>query len=96
MTQLNIKFAKVDENELLNIWDMFTDEIVEDKHTNPNDEVMLFLENTIVEMASGNEINLQINETLANVLEIFVNHFEKDGETYYFRFKNIIAEGRIL
>ena len=54
--QLNILFAKVSEEELLQIWDMFTDEIIEDKHTNSNIEVMEFLENTITEIASGNEI----------------------------------------
>lgn len=93
---LSMKLCNIDEDEIIQLWDMFTDNMVEDKYSNPNTDMMEFLEQSVIELASGDEICINVNGTGAFLLKVFFQHFTNHGETYSFRFQNIVWEGQIL
>lgn len=95
---ISAKLTKIKEEELLEIWDNFTDIMIEDKHTNPNEEIMEFFEVTVRELASGEEILLNVAYPIGNLIGIFIEHFSSKEENtiYRFEFRNLIAEGSIL
>lgn len=92
---LEIKLFKIDEDELLQIWDNFSDMMIEDKETCSSD-VLEFLENTMREIATGETIHINTNDTIAYLLEVFLKHFFHDEKSYKFVFQNMIAQGEVL
>jgi hypothetical protein len=92
---LEIKLFRIDEDELLQIWDNFSDIMIEDKEICSSD-VLEFLENTMREIATGETIHITTNDTIAYLLEFFLKHFFHDEKSYKFVFQNIIAQGEVL
>ncbi len=92
---LKIKLFRIDEDELLQIWDNFSDIMIEDKETCSSD-VFEFLENTMREIATGETIHITTNDTIAYLLEVFLKHFFHDEKSYKFVFQNMIAQGEVL
>jgi hypothetical protein len=93
---LSMKLCRIEEEEMTQLWDMFTDNMIEDKYSNPNPDMMQFLEQSVIELASGEEIGINVNGTGAYLLKIFFQHFTSNGESYSFRFQNIAGDGAIL
>jgi hypothetical protein len=94
----SIYFLKMDEEELFDIFDNFTDIIISDKEETieNNPSILDFMEATVREMATGEEILLSnIDQALLDLLETFMNSFHIDvgKKTYRFVFQNLIAEG---
>lgn len=92
---LKVKLFKIEEEELLQIWDNFSNNMIEDKETCSSD-VLEFLENTMREIATGETIYINTNDTIAYLLEVFLKHFFHDEKSYKFVFQNIIAQGEVL
>ena len=93
---LTMTLFKIDEDEILQLWDMFTDCMIEDKYTNPNEDMAEFLKQSVIELSSGEEVLINVNGTGAFLLKIFFQHFTDCGEQYNFRFQNIVGDGFIL
>ena len=48
------------------------------------------------EIATGETIYINTNDTIAYLLEVFLKHFFHDEKSYKFVFQNIIAQGEVL
>jgi hypothetical protein len=97
----SIKFLEMDDEELFNIFDSYTDILIDDKTEaiEQDSSVFDFMEATVREMATGEEIFLSgVNKNILNVIENFMNHFHiyLDTKSYKFVFGNCIAEGNYI
>lgn len=81
---------KIDENELIEIFDSFIDEVVDG---DVDKDVMEFLHVTLSEMADGNEVMVQ--GSFANLIADFISLFTFDDVNggYTFQFNGIVAQG---
>ncbi|MGI9835653.1 hypothetical protein ACJPQX_20640 [Vibrio vulnificus] len=82
---------KINEEELVNLFDQFVGEVV---HGELDEEVTEFLHETVREMASGHPIYVSKGD-FTNLLNDFISMFYFDDEKggYHFEFEGIVAQG---
>ncbi|MCD1245816.1 hypothetical protein [Vibrio cholerae] len=83
---------KIDENELIQIFDQFIDEVV---NGDLDEDTTEFLHEIVREMASGHPVYIS-KGNLANLITDFISMFYFDDKNggYRFEFNGIIAEGK--
>ncbi|ELQ2514261.1 hypothetical protein QTG68_003950 [Vibrio vulnificus] len=82
---------KIDENELISIFDSFLEVVVDGKL---DDDVTEFLHQTVREMASGHPVMISKGD-FSNLITDFISMFYFDDEKggYHFEFEGIVAQG---
>ncbi|HAS6055305.1 TPA: hypothetical protein I7122_21470 [Vibrio vulnificus] len=83
---------KIDESELIAIFDSFLEVVVDGKL---DDDVTEFLHQTVREMASGHPVMISKGD-FSNLITDFLSMFYFDDKNggYHFEFEGIVAQGQ--
>jgi len=96
MNTIELELFPINENELLQIWEQYTDTMIKDKHEKTDSKTLNFMRDTIRDLASGEVTELHdASEGMKDLLGEFIKSFVYDEDTYEFQHMFQYSKGHI-